>query len=480
PSLAGKPVSEFNLPISISMTFTVVDLKVTLLSLMATTVLAVCLGPVYALHRIRNSELASRFARGRVEERRRRRLRELWVSRMSVFAAGVFVSVGLMDLFPDAYGDLSEAADVYRWRMRRFPLSYFLMLCGFFMVLVLEQVVLSCRERQMLSQSGRSQKRRDKRMKEREPAAVNNSVETDALLGQPIRTGRANVPAALIGYGTSHMIANSSSQSISVARRARSLSDIAASWRQAGEFDEFPSIVGIRAEPVLPPPPAPWSAGAGAARRYGGVDDDNDDVIISTSQAEAAAAVAEIEAALSEEDTASSMAHECDHRSHRDHNNFVSGSQIRTVLLVAAMSVHSLFEGLSLGLIPAVGNAASLFAAILLHKLVVAFSIGMQLSSSGLSVCTVIACGCVFALMSPAGCGLGMLVIEFVNHSAAKLVSGVLQSITSGTFLYVAFFEVLPHEFNTGRDRQGKLLALVLGFAAVCIYVFIDSLKDAD
>ena len=49
----------------------------------------------------------------------------------------------------------------------------------------------------------------------------------------------------------------------------------------------------------------------------------------------------------------------------------------------------------------------------------------------------------------------------------------VLQGITGGTFLYVTFFEVLPHELNQRGNRIMKLIFVLVGFLFMCGLMFI-------
>ena len=48
------------------------------------------------------------------------------------------------------------------------------------------------------------------------------------------------------------------------------------------------------------------------------------------------------------------------------------------------------------------------------------------------------------------------------------------KGIACGTFLYVTFFEVLPHELNSSDLRTPKMIFIILGFAASCAIVFMD------
>ncbi|MPC94367.1 Zinc transporter ZIP1 [Portunus trituberculatus] len=79
-----------------------------------------------------------------------------------------------------------------------------------------------------------------------------------------------------------------------------------------------------------------------------------------------------------------------------------------------------------------------------------------------------------FCITAPLGLGLGMGITEMQASFTTAAVSGTLQGIACGTFLYVTFFEVLPHEMNSGENRLLKLLFIILGFSAVCGVLYLD------
>lgn len=102
---------------------------------------------------------------------------------------------------------------------------------------------------------------------------------------------------------------------------------------------------------------------------------------------------------------------------------------------------------------------------------------------------------------------IGMGIEDFGHSVDESVVNAVLQGLACGTFFYVTFFEVLPHELNQGKissiiymyiyyvcvcvctakcvlivfitvfaggDRLLKLLAILLGFSAICGVMFLD------
>ncbi|KAK6053624.1 hypothetical protein COOONC_08871, partial [Cooperia oncophora] len=135
-------------------------------------------------------------------------------------------------------------------------------------------------------------------------------------------------------------------------------------------------------------------------------------------------------------------------------------------LLVLALSLHALFEGLSLAVISDASKLLEVFAALILHKCIIGFSLGVRLVQSGMRTPWVALCACLFSIQVLIG-GLGgmeiMSLISGGDRSTAALVSTILQGIACGTFLYITTFEVLPHELRKAGNRLSKLFCLFLG-----------------
>lgn len=144
------------------------------------------------------------------------------------------------------------------------------------------------------------------------------------------------------------------------------------------------------------------------------------------------------------------------------------------MLLVAALSLHSVLEGVAIGLQPTVDSVVQISLAVMLHKAVIAFSLGLNLVQSALSITAILQSCLVFCSTSPIGIGLGMLVDELNNSPESALINGGLQGLACGTFIYVTFFEVLPRELSNGINRLPKVLAVLIGFSAVCGVLFLD------
>ncbi|CAG9824167.1 unnamed protein product [Phaedon cochleariae] len=138
------------------------------------------------------------------------------------------------------------------------------------------------------------------------------------------------------------------------------------------------------------------------------------------------------------------------------------------LLVVLALSFHAVFEGLAVGLEGSVEKVWYLFAAIATHKFVIAFCVGVELVTSNTRTMFVFLYIGTFAVVTPLGIGLGLILSE--KASSEDITSVVLQGMAAGTLLYVVFFEVLSRERNNRHSGFWQLAAIVSGFA--CMFIF--------
>ncbi|XP_067936834.1 zinc transporter ZIP1-like [Watersipora subatra] len=320
-----------------------------------------------------------RYANATNDVGRRRKI-ERYISFMSCFAAGVFLGTCLLDLFPEVQETLNSALSVYipaGGPFSEYPFAESVMVVGFFLVLIVEQVVLSMQEREV-------------------------NVE---LVEAPSRVSLSNSPAPV--YDS---MGSTESEPLLPQIESRPRSESNVSVR---------SLVSISDKPVIP------SNGDGLERSM--------------------------------------------------HQDPSSHSPIRSFIMLAALSLHSVFEGLAVGLQVTVAQVLSIFGALILHKCIIAFSIGLNLVQSRLSLRAIVSSNALFCISSPIGIAIGIIITnEIQSQTAQEMASGLLQGIACGTFLYVTFFEVLPHEFNKPQDRVIKLLFVIFGFIVVNGILFLE------
>ena len=179
-------------------------------------------------------------------------------------------------------------------------------------------------------------------------------------------------------------------------------------------------------------------------------------------------------------------------------------SWMRAILLWIAVSVHTALEGLAIGLVlnKQAHSCSQLLIAMLMHKFLMAFSLGLKLVQSGLNRWVVLVDAALFSAMCPLGIALGLsltLLAQTGDSPGMDLLNGSLESLAAGTFLFVTFFEMIPPEFDeqdgggggggghshdhSGGGGQGqlpskpprlvRLLCLYLGFTIIVGYGFL-------
>ncbi|XP_023322720.1 zinc transporter ZIP1 isoform X2 [Eurytemora carolleeae] len=165
------------------------------------------------------------------------------------------------------------------------------------------------------------------------------------------------------------------------------------------------------------------------------------------------------------------------HDGHTDHSHISHGvfqhSTLRSIMLLLALSFHSVFEGLAIGLQDDSASLISIFVAVIVHKAVMAFSLGLNIAQSVMSVKNFIISNFIFSISSPIGLAVGIGIADLPSSLPQNIANGILQGIAGGTFLYITFFEVLPHELNVPTNRLWKVLFVLLGFALICGLLFI-------
>lgn len=139
---------------------------------------------------------------------------------------------------------------------------------------------------------------------------------------------------------------------------------------------------------------------------------------------------------------------------------------IRGFLLVFALSFHSIFEGMAIGLQPTLKDIWFLFAAVTVHELAIMFCIGMEMLASHIRVGIYIAYMVTLGLITPIGVAIGIFVTEYFQDPTPShtLTIGILQGVAAGTLLYVTFLEVLERERRKSGNGLIKLLSVFVGF----------------
>ena len=150
-----------------------------------------------------------------------------------------------------------------------------------------------------------------------------------------------------------------------------------------------------------------------------------------------------------------------------DNNSHQNKSKIRGLVLLIALSLHMVFDGLAIGLLEEDKKVWTLILALSIHKVLVFLSVGIETFELMKSLPKSVLVMFFFALVSPIGIAIGVAVTESEDELAQSVASAVLQSIATGTFIYVTFFEILQKEYEGGPPGMTKVLFTVVGFALI-------------
>lgn len=148
-------------------------------------------------------------------------------------------------------------------------------------------------------------------------------------------------------------------------------------------------------------------------------------------------------------------------------------TNLRNFIMLLALSIHMVFDGLELGLLDKENKVWSVLLALSIHKILILFSMGVKMRESTTFVKFAISM-LFLSAVSPVGIGMGILMKSQEESIAVLRTSAVLQSFAVGTFVYVTFFEILLREFiSTEGNRMLKTISTVLGFASFAIISYL-------
>jgi zinc transporter 1/2/3 len=127
---------------------------------------------------------------------------------------------------------------------------------------------------------------------------------------------------------------------------------------------------------------------------------------------------------------------------------------LSTLMLVVTLSVHALIEGLALGVEDRISDATTILIAILAHKFFAGFALGVSLVKGNLTTRRVIQSVGLFAVTTPVGILLGLLLTSLFKGILHSIFSEAVTAIAAGTFIYVALFEVILEEFEDNHSHH--------------------------
>ena len=144
---------------------------------------------------------------------------------------------------------------------------------------------------------------------------------------------------------------------------------------------------------------------------------------------------------------------------------------------------HSVFIGLSMGLLSEDAEARKMFIAILFHQVLEAISLGSILSECDVSTLKAGLFMFTYSATTPIGILIGML----IEHSYGEenetkvLITDCFQAFSGGLLLYVALFQIIAEEFSKKEVHKREnivlkvslYIALIVGATFMCAIAIV-------
>jgi len=143
-------------------------------------------------------------------------------------------------------------------------------------------------------------------------------------------------------------------------------------------------------------------------------------------------------------------------------------SVISPIFLALALSIHSIIEGIALGLQSDYYDFLKLGLAIFIHKVPEAIVVGITLVETESKL--KLPLSAIYVSATPIGILIGALLSVELNES----IEGVFLSICVGTFIYVSASEIFVEEFAVARRKYQKLTSAIVGFSLIALGAFIE------
>lgn len=153
------------------------------------------------------------------------------------------------------------------------------------------------------------------------------------------------------------------------------------------------------------------------------------------------------------------------HDAHGHHHASVKkgASYMSAMVILTAMGIHGLFEGLAYGVSTTEEEVLNMFIAIAAHKWCDSLVVGISFVAAELPLKMSLLLTVFLSLFTPMGILIGYLASE------NKVITGVFQALSAGTFLYISCAEIIIEEFAIADKKFWKFLMYALGILFIVI-----------
>jgi zinc transporter 1/2/3 len=146
-----------------------------------------------------------------------------------------------------------------------------------------------------------------------------------------------------------------------------------------------------------------------------------------------------------------------------------AGWRPESFILLLVLSIHSIILGLALGAQKSMTGAVAVFVAIIAHKAMAGFALGVSYRRAGTSLRGTLPWAVFFSSMTPLGILTGTGIDALISPAGQQLFEAIFSSLGAGTFLYIATLDIIRTEFELPGDNWQKWLLSAGGFGIMAV-----------
>lgn len=377
------------------------------------------------------------------------RANKMFISLSQCFAGGLFLSIGLIHILPEAHENLEGSWKNLAHEESHFPLSYFICLCTFSLILLIDKVLFNNSD---IIEEGELH------------SEMRSSLMRKSVLGK-----REAKPEEAFQEIVSHNF-----------KMALSLSRLNVNENESAE-DEY---LEIPAEKLNPKENVILSQNSHQAPNFSknesnqpriksmNLDVENDqNKDFEVQPIKVIHKDVETHIHNDEEDHFHGKDHKyenkvkknADHHGHHHATLKKDASYTSAFVILIAMGIHGLFEGLAFGVEKEEADVWNMFIAIAAHKWCDSLIVGISFVSAELPIKMAVALTILLSLFTPAGILIGSL------SMSNQTVTGVFQALSAGTFIYISCAEIIIEEFAIAEKKFLKFMMYSLGIIFITL-----------
>ncbi|XP_045215473.2 zinc transporter ZIP1-like [Mercenaria mercenaria] len=147
--------------------------------------------------------------------------------------------------------------------------------------------------------------------------------------------------------------------------------------------------------------------------------------------------------------------------------------QVRSVLLLTALSFHGVFEGMALGLQAQESDVWVMCVAISIHRGILSFGLSLQYARNYEKPSTIVFTISAFSIICAVGVIIGIAISTGAQlYTDVDVPNAILQSLATGTIFYIIFLNILYKELDGNKDVK-KISCTFVGFSFMAVVLAI-------